>query len=455
MEEFPKPDRPVYDISDADMISYFPKVVRWVFKKENVSLKGRNIWALKKKDADGQEIIVPPFQCPRWNDSILNSNYFFGSGKAYKFGNKLFRQKLQIANFMMAYDIIPDDYCKYKLDDYVPRNFTREELVVMGSKSVKNPATKASKEPSKKSDDVSKDISSPAETPCASVDLLSNMTAASSELVAENEEVQDDDQVQEETSDSVDDVQYETPVQEEAQVQNESVEVQDEDQPQEEAHVQDELPGLPRPTFNDNVEIVTTSQEETNFNTPNRKNPPVVYGTPAQVSPPKTYFGLLPGSLKKTFLGNKEGSSLVFQVLKIERDDSLKCFRARISDGSLYTEYVLFYQNLGRRVKTLQECNFPFISVIEYDILASKYLAIADFKYIKSFDQVVGTPENIDPSFFTTLQEGLKGFLSNNRMRGILERNVPSSTRKRLPPAPDCNTPPAKRTRVGRIRAGL
>ena len=47
---------------------------------------------------------------PHWNDSILNPNYYFGSGKAYKFENKLFRQKLQVANIMMAYDIVPDEY---------------------------------------------------------------------------------------------------------------------------------------------------------------------------------------------------------------------------------------------------------------------------------------------------------------------------------------------------------
>ena len=143
-----------------------------------------------------------------------------------------------------------------------------------------------------------------------------------------------------------------------------------------------------------------------------------------------------------------------FQVLKIERDESLKCYRARISDGSSMTEFVLFYQNLTRRVKVLQDCNFPVISIIEYDILANNYIAVADFKYMKSLDQVLGNPEMLDGSFFDTLREGLKDLPSNNKMRGILERNVPSSSRKRLPPAPDCSTPPAKRTRFGRLRAG-
>ena len=190
-----------------------------------------------------------------------------------------------------------------------------------------------------------------------------------------------------------------------------------------------------------------------NCNTPRRQiQPSVIYGTPALMSPPKHYFGLVPGSLKTTFLGNRAGSSLVFQILKIEKDESLKCFRARISDGSDYAEYVLFYQNLFKRVKTLMECSFPFISITEYDILAGKYLAIADFKYMKSFDSVVGSPEAISASFFNSLLEGLKGLPNTNRMRGILDRNVPTSSRKRLPPAPESNTPAAKRTRMARQR---
>ena len=83
---------------------------------------------------------------------------------------------------------------------------------------------------------------------------------------------------------------------------------------------------------------------------------------------------------------------MVFQVLKIERDESLRCYRARISDGSTMSEFVLLYQNFARRVKVLQDCNFPFISIVEYDILANKYIAVADFKYMKSLDQVVSNP---------------------------------------------------------------
>ena len=77
---------------------------------------------------------------------------------------------------------------------------------------------------------------------------------------------------------------------------------------------------MPKPSFNHNEVDINSEENDANYNTPKRANPPVVHGTPALNSPPKTYFGLLPGSLRGTFLGNREGRSLGFQVLKIERD---------------------------------------------------------------------------------------------------------------------------------------
>ena len=90
---------------------------------------------------------------------------------------------------------------------------------------------------------------------------------------------------------------------------------------------------MPKPSFNHNEVDINSEENYANYNTPKRANPhpPVVHGTPALNSPPKTYFGLLPGSLRGTFLGNREGRSLGFQVLKIERDESLKCYSAIIA----------------------------------------------------------------------------------------------------------------------------
>ena len=112
--------------------------------------------------------------------------------------------------------------------------------------------------------------------------------------------------------------------------------------------------------------------------------------------------------LEKTFLGNLKGSSLVFQVLKIEKAETLRAFRARLSDGFQMSDSVMFYQNLNKKIKTLQDCTYPCINILEYDILANKYIAIADFKYVRSFDEIVGGPENISEDFFDKLQDGLK-----------------------------------------------
>ena len=48
--------------------------------------------------------------------------------------------------------------------------------------------------------------------------------------------------------------------------------------------------------------------------------PVVIHGTPALASPPKSLSGLIPGSLKKTFLGNLDGSSLVFQLVDLQKN---------------------------------------------------------------------------------------------------------------------------------------
>ena len=78
----------------------------------------------------------------------------------------------------------------------------------------------------------------------------------------------------------------------------------------------------------------------------------------------------------------------------------------------------------------------------------------ADFKYMKSFDTVVGSPEAISERFFSSLLEGLKGLSNTNWMRGNLDRNVPTSSNKRLPPAPEPNAPAAKRTHMAKHRLG-
>ena len=64
-------------------------------------------------------------------------------------------------------------------------------------------------------------------------------------------------------------------------------------------------------------------------------------------------YGMVPGSLMKTFLGNLDGSSLVFQVVSIEKLLAMNCYRASLSDGRDIGYNFLFYTNLTHRLKEL------------------------------------------------------------------------------------------------------
>ena len=134
-----EPFGPVFKMNDAQMMKFFPKVLRHVYKIEEISTKGRsfNIYATKKVNADGTSTFVPPtVVCPTWNENIMKSQYYLGGGNRYKFGNKLVRQQLQVANLMMAYGLDPDTYCTAVPPGYVARNYSREELQRRGSDDV-------------------------------------------------------------------------------------------------------------------------------------------------------------------------------------------------------------------------------------------------------------------------------------------------------------------------------
>ena len=199
--------------------------------------------------------------------------------------------------------------------------------------------------------------------------------------------------------------------------------------------------------------------DDPNYNTPAKgpsatQPPLVIQGTPALASPPKTYFGMVPGSLRKAFLGNLDGSSLVFQVIAIEKLPAMNCYRASLSDGRDIGYNCMFYTNLTQRVKALigaiENAVFPFISITEYDILSYKFIAIAEFKFMKTFPDVVGNPQRIEDDFYKHLVKGLKNLPNDKKMRGILARNIPTSKRKRLPEAEIEATPFIKKMRTKR-----
>ena len=63
-----------------------------------------------------------------------------------------------------------------------------------------------------------------------------------------------------------------------------------------------------------------------------------------------------------------------------------------MSDGFQMSDSILFLQNLNEKVKTLQECSYAITNVLEYNNLGNRFVVIADFKYVRLFDDVVGAP---------------------------------------------------------------
>ena len=67
--EFPKPFGPVFQMTEAQMMKYFAKVLRHVFKIEGILTRDLsfNIYATKKVNANGTTTFVPPkVVCPNW-----------------------------------------------------------------------------------------------------------------------------------------------------------------------------------------------------------------------------------------------------------------------------------------------------------------------------------------------------------------------------------------------------
>ena len=128
-----KPCKPIYVFSELDMRSFFPRFVRSVLKRENVAMQGKTLWATSKKDEEGRELIKPPVKVPFWNKNIINPSFFFGMGKKYQYGNILHRQIMQVANILILNNINPDEFCEIVPNGYVPKNYTLEDIIAMGS----------------------------------------------------------------------------------------------------------------------------------------------------------------------------------------------------------------------------------------------------------------------------------------------------------------------------------
>ena len=75
---------------------------------------------------------------------------------------------------------------------------------------------------------------------------------------------------------------------------------------------------------------------------------------------------------------------------------------------------------------------------------------MTDFKFVKTFSEVVGNPVPPERHLFASLAKGLRNLPNNNKMRGMLARNIPSSKRVKCPEVDDSETPLQKKTRNNR-----
>ena len=135
-------------------------------------------------------------------------------------------------------------------------------------------------------------------------------------------------------------------------------------------------------------------------------------------------------------------------MLQIHEDGNLNTFSVRLSDGLEFAEGIFFYQNLKGKVNALLDSKNPFLSITSFDIISKKYVAIADFKVVQSFDQIVGEPLKIPNKFFVSLGQNMKYLPNQRKLRGILRTSLPTLTQKRLNDS-SFSTLGAKRTIVG------
>ena len=160
----------------------------------------------------------------------------------------------------------PDDYSQYKLPVYVARNYTVEELITMGSKSIKNILSKTKKTRNyilgTADDAVPRIHEIPVVITADVLDEIPVVVAGEGELF-EEPAAHDDPAAQDEPAPHDEPVAQDEPAVYEEQEELAAPEEQEEN-----------VSGRPKPMFNDNNESsVGASQEpETNGNTPKKKN---------------------------------------------------------------------------------------------------------------------------------------------------------------------------------------
>jgi len=121
-------------------------------------------------------------------------------------------------------------------------------------------------------------------------------------------------------------------------------------------------------------------------------------------------FSLRKGSLEQAFLGNKKimrNNRLVFQVISKEFDKLIKCVKVELTDSGEYSGNCIFSKELTSQVEGNLHL-WSIIEVLEYDIIADKFLQIRKYKVLKNTSFIIGDPDPdpIEDSLFLKIHRG-------------------------------------------------
>jgi len=117
-------------------------------------------------------------------------------------------------------------------------------------------------------------------------------------------------------------------------------------------------------------------------------------------------FSLQKGSLEQAFLGNIEKKRLIFQVINLEIDQEINCIKVELTDGGEYSGNCIFSEELTRVEKYVNL--WSIIEVLEYDIIADKFIQIRRFKVLKNMTSMIGDPDPdpIEDCLFLKIHKG-------------------------------------------------
>jgi len=111
------------------------------------------------------------------------------------------------------------------------------------------------------------------------------------------------------------------------------------------------------------------------------------------------------GSLEHAFLGNVNKTRLLFQIISFKFDQAINCFQVELSDGSEFSSNCVFSEKLTNQVESNINL-WSIIEVLEYDIIADKFIEVRKFLVRQKLTRMIGDPDPIEDSFFLKIHRG-------------------------------------------------